>query len=41
VRGAKPAGSEAWVDGVDHEGWLDMASYYIQAYKTGNYPAIN
>ncbi|KAJ6535999.1 glycoside hydrolase family 71 protein [Mycena vulgaris] len=34
-------GSEAWVDGFDHQGWLDLFAYYIQAFKTGAYPAID
>ncbi|KDQ55491.1 glycoside hydrolase family 71 protein [Jaapia argillacea MUCL 33604] len=34
------AGSEAWTNGYDHTDWLDLLSYYIEAYKTGIYPSI-
>jgi len=40
IDGALPAGSEKWVNGFDHQGWLAMTKYYIQAYKTGSYPAL-
>ncbi|KAG8776428.1 hypothetical protein FRC15_011950 [Serendipita sp. 397] len=30
----------AWVDGFDHQGWLEMTSYYAQAFKTGSFPVI-
>lgn len=40
VKGAMPAGSEAWCNGFDHQGWLDMASYFIHAYKYGSYPVL-
>ncbi|KAJ7148706.1 glycoside hydrolase family 71 protein [Mycena crocata] len=33
--------SEAWVNGFDHIGWLDLFAHYIQAYKTGAYPAVS
>ncbi|KAJ7449251.1 glycoside hydrolase family 71 protein [Mycena latifolia] len=33
--------SEAWVDGFNHEDWLDLFTYYIQAFKTGVYPTID
>ncbi|KAK7689670.1 hypothetical protein QCA50_007465 [Cerrena zonata] len=39
IDGVQP-NSQAWVDGFDHQGWLDLMSYYIAAYKTGVYPAI-
>ncbi|CCA70334.1 related to glycoside hydrolase family 71 protein-Laccaria bicolor [Serendipita indica DSM 11827] len=39
IAGAQPM-SQLWVNGFDHQGWLDLASYYIQAFKTGNYPSI-
>ncbi|TFK52554.1 glycoside hydrolase family 71 protein [Heliocybe sulcata] len=39
IEGAQP-NSQAWVDGLDHTGWLDMTSYFATAYKTGSYPAI-
>ncbi|KAJ7078492.1 glycosyl hydrolase family 71-domain-containing protein, partial [Mycena epipterygia] len=32
--------SEAWVNGFDHQGWLDLFAYHIQAFKTGVYPTI-
>ena len=40
IAGSLPAGSEAWVTGFDHAAWMDLASYYIQAYKTGSLPEI-
>ncbi|EPQ54502.1 glycoside hydrolase [Gloeophyllum trabeum ATCC 11539] len=39
IEGAQP-NSQAWVDGLNHTGWLDMTSYFATAYKTGSYPAI-
>ncbi|KAJ7025579.1 glycoside hydrolase family 71 protein [Mycena alexandri] len=36
----KQPDSQAWVDGFDHTGWLDLFAYYAQAFKTGNYPVI-
>ncbi|KII85452.1 glycoside hydrolase family 71 protein [Plicaturopsis crispa FD-325 SS-3] len=39
IEGDQP-NSQAWVDGFDHQGWLDLIAYYITAYKTGTYPAI-
>ncbi|TFK34633.1 glycoside hydrolase [Crucibulum laeve] len=39
VKGAQP-GSQAWVDGFDHQGWLDMIQHYIYAFKYGVYPTI-
>ncbi|KAI0785282.1 glycoside hydrolase [Abortiporus biennis] len=39
IDGAQP-NSQAWVDGFDHQGWLDMTKYYATAYKTGAYPEI-
>ncbi|KAI0047881.1 glycoside hydrolase family 71 protein [Auriscalpium vulgare] len=39
IEGAQPM-SEAWTNGFDHQGWLDMMSYYIQAFKTGIYPTV-
>ncbi|KAJ7471191.1 glycoside hydrolase family 71 protein [Mycena galericulata] len=32
--------SQAWVDGFDHTGWLDLFAYYIEAFKTDAYPDI-
>ncbi|KAH9950531.1 glycoside hydrolase [Amylocystis lapponica] len=39
IEGAQP-NSQAWVDGFNHTGWLDMTNYYAQAFKTGSYPEI-
>ncbi|EMD39964.1 glycoside hydrolase family 71 protein [Gelatoporia subvermispora B] len=39
IEGAQP-NSQAWVDGFDHTGWLDMTNYYATAFKTGSYPNI-
>ncbi|KAG8831974.1 hypothetical protein FRC17_002260 [Serendipita sp. 399] len=39
IAGAQP-NSQAWVDGFDHQGWLEMTSYYAQAFKTGSFPVI-
>ncbi|TFY77443.1 hypothetical protein EWM64_g6573, partial [Hericium alpestre] len=40
VEGVLPQGSEAWVEGYQHLGWLEMMQYHIQAFKTGSYPDI-
>ncbi|EAU86702.2 alpha-1,3-glucanase [Coprinopsis cinerea okayama7 len=40
IEGAQPH-SEAWTTGFDHQGWLDLQQYYIQGYKTGQYPGIS
>lgn len=37
IEGAQPM-SQAWVDGHDHTGWLNLTSYYAAAFKTGTYP---
>ncbi|KAI0044393.1 glycoside hydrolase family 71 protein [Auriscalpium vulgare] len=39
IEGAQP-NSQAWVDGLNHTGWLDMTKYYAEAFKTGSFPAI-
>ncbi|KAJ7871726.1 glycosyl hydrolase family 71-domain-containing protein [Mycena leptocephala] len=39
VRVDQPAGT-TWADGYPHTAWFDMSAYYIQAFKTGVYPAI-
>ncbi|TCD60933.1 hypothetical protein EIP91_009286 [Steccherinum ochraceum] len=39
VQGVQPM-SQSWVNGFDHQGWLDLMQYYITAYKTGAYPAV-
>ncbi|KZT21896.1 glycoside hydrolase family 71 protein [Neolentinus lepideus HHB14362 ss-1] len=33
--------SDDWTVGYDHQGWLDLLEYYIQAYKTGVYPTVS
>ncbi|KAI0718564.1 glycoside hydrolase [Cerioporus squamosus] len=35
-----PQGSEAWVDGFNHTGWLSVTSYFATQFKTGQAPAI-
>ncbi|CAL1709944.1 unnamed protein product [Somion occarium] len=40
VDGTQP-GSQAWVDGFDHQDWTDLMQYYIAAYKTGSDPLIS
>ncbi|KAJ7471197.1 glycoside hydrolase family 71 protein [Mycena galericulata] len=40
IHGAQP-NSQAWVNGFDHQGWLDLIAYYIPAFKTGQYPTIS
>lgn len=40
IQGDQP-NSQAWVDGFDHTAWLDMTTYYANAFKTGSYPEIN
>ena len=39
IHGAQP-NSEAWTDGMDHSGWLELNQYYATAFKTGSFPAI-
>ncbi|KZP01429.1 glycoside hydrolase family 71 protein [Calocera viscosa TUFC12733] len=39
LNGAEPTGT-TWTDGFDHTPLLDVASYYISAFKTGNTPDI-
>lgn len=39
VLGIQPM-SEGWVNGFDHQGWLDLLKYYVSAYKTGAYPVV-
>ncbi|KAI0327727.1 glycoside hydrolase [Cubamyces sp. BRFM 1775] len=39
VDGVQPM-SQAWVNGFDHQPWLDLMQYYITAYKMGTYPTI-
>jgi glucan endo-1,3-alpha-glucosidase len=40
IEGDQPH-SQAWVNGYPHLGFLDMTSYYAEAYKTGAYPVIS
>ncbi|KAG9315881.1 glycoside hydrolase family 71 protein [Chiua virens] len=40
IEGAQP-NSQAWVNGFNHTGWLNMTSYYATAFKTGTYPCIS
>ncbi|TFK87288.1 glycoside hydrolase family 71 protein [Polyporus arcularius HHB13444] len=35
-----PPGSEAWVDGFNHTGWLSLTSYFAAQFKTGQAPPI-
>jgi glucan endo-1,3-alpha-glucosidase len=39
IEGDQP-NSQAWVDGFNHTAWLDMTTYYANAFKTGSYPEI-
>ncbi|KAH7890334.1 glycoside hydrolase family 71 protein [Phlebopus sp. FC_14] len=40
VEGVQPQ-SQAWTNGYDnHQNWLDLMSYFIEAFKTGAYPVI-
>ncbi|KIY68913.1 glycoside hydrolase family 71 protein [Cylindrobasidium torrendii FP15055 ss-10] len=39
IEGAQPM-SESWVNGFDHQGWLDLISYYASAFTAGVYPSI-
>lgn len=39
IKGNQPAGT-TWANGFPHTAWYDMSEYYIQAFKTGSYPAI-
>ncbi|CDO69094.1 Glycoside Hydrolase Family 71 protein [Trametes cinnabarina] len=39
VAGVQPQ-SQAWVDGFDHQPWLDLMQHYVAAYKTGSYPPV-
>jgi len=40
IQGDQP-NSQAWVDGFNHTAWLDMTTYYANAFKTGSFPEIN
>ncbi|TFK40779.1 glycoside hydrolase family 71 protein [Crucibulum laeve] len=39
IKGAQP-NSQAWTDGMNHTGWLEMTGYYASAFKTGVFPTI-
>lgn len=39
IEGDQP-NSQAWVDGFDHTGWLNLTLYYATAFKTGSYPPV-
>ncbi|PPQ83225.1 LOW QUALITY PROTEIN: GH-71 [Psilocybe cyanescens] len=39
IKGAQPDGT-TWANGFPHTAWYDLTGYYIQAFKTGSYPAI-
>lgn len=39
IKGAQP-NSQAWVDGFEHDAWLDMTGYFAAGFKTGAFPAI-
>ncbi|KAJ7150317.1 glycoside hydrolase [Mycena filopes] len=38
IKGALPAGSEAWVNGFPHDAFLDLTRIYATAFKTGAAP---
>ncbi|WVQ71228.1 hypothetical protein IAR50_000753 [Cryptococcus sp. DSM 104548] len=40
VSGDLPSGSDAWVDGMTHNGLLSLTNYYATAFKNGAYPSI-
>lgn len=40
IKGALPAGSNAWVDGFEHDHLLHVTQYYVSAFKTGAYPTV-
>ncbi|KAF9646034.1 hypothetical protein BDM02DRAFT_318271 [Thelephora ganbajun] len=40
IEGDQPH-SQAWVNGFNHTAWLDMTTYYANAFKTGSFPAID
>ncbi|KAF8634043.1 hypothetical protein AX17_004308 [Amanita inopinata Kibby_2008] len=40
IEGDQPM-SQAWTDGYDHQGWLDLIKYYISAYKLGDFPPVD
>ncbi|KAI0822251.1 glycosyl hydrolase family 71-domain-containing protein [Trametes gibbosa] len=40
IEGNLPAGSEAWANGFDHQGFLEITNHFATWYKTGTEPAI-
>ena len=40
IRQNLPAGSEAWVNGFDHQAWLSLVNFFATSFKTGQAPAI-
>ncbi|KAH8825261.1 glycoside hydrolase family 71 protein [Flagelloscypha sp. PMI_526] len=40
IKGALPQGSEQWVDGMPHDGFLSLTKYYAEAFKTGQDPVV-
>ncbi|KAI0648077.1 glycoside hydrolase [Trametes meyenii] len=38
--GQLPPGSEKWVDGFDHQGFLDLTNFFATQFKTGQAPPI-
>jgi glucan endo-1,3-alpha-glucosidase len=38
--GTPPSGT-TWIDGIDHQAWLNMSDHYIQWYKSGQEPKIS
>ncbi|EKM75389.1 hypothetical protein AGABI1DRAFT_79978 [Agaricus bisporus var. burnettii JB137-S8] len=40
VKGVQPSGT-TWADGYSHLPFFELSKYYITAFKTGHYPAIN
>ncbi|PPR02844.1 hypothetical protein CVT24_002322 [Panaeolus cyanescens] len=39
IKGDQPK-SQAWTDGMDHTGWLELTGYYATAFKTGQFPTV-
>ncbi|KAI0354931.1 glycoside hydrolase [Trametes cingulata] len=40
IEGNLPAGSDAWTNGFDHQGFLEVTGYFAEWFKTGSQPAI-
>ncbi|CDO71437.1 Glycoside Hydrolase Family 71 protein [Trametes cinnabarina] len=40
IQGNLPPGSESWTAGLDHEGFLDITSYFARWFKSGQRPSI-